>query len=260
MRYINELLVVYLVAQFNKPSPANWNPTLYCNDKVPFGTYIAFHELKQLFPKANVVKTNSSIYQVLNDSSDTKGSYIIIAKHIELNKADFKALVKYISAGNSVFMSSFEFAGVLADTLHINTMYELTKKNSTLNFTNPQLTKPTDYTFTKDISNQYFSDFNTEKATVLGKNNNGRNTFISFKFGKGTLYLCTNTLVFSNFGILNGNGADYATKALSYLPATQTVYWDESQNGDIPEDQSQMRVFLSYPALQWASILALLVC
>ena len=33
-------LCIYLVAQYNKPSPINWQPTLYYQDKIPFGTYV----------------------------------------------------------------------------------------------------------------------------------------------------------------------------------------------------------------------------
>ncbi len=39
------LLIVYLVAQYNKPAPINWQPTLYYKDKIPFGSYILYKEL-----------------------------------------------------------------------------------------------------------------------------------------------------------------------------------------------------------------------
>jgi hypothetical protein len=251
------LMVVYLVAEYNKPVPVNWSPTLYYNDKVPFGTYIFYQQLKQIYPGANVIKTNGSIYKVLHDTTTTPGNYLVIAKNVTMNKADFNELTKYIKAGNSVFLSALSFSGVLADTLDITTSTEFNKGNATLNFENPRLKQANNYNFSRDISNKYFSDFDTTKATVIGRNNYGHTNYLSFAFGKGKLYLCANPLIFSNYGLLTGQGADYAAKALSYLPVTTNVYWDEYQNGDIEGDESPMRVFFGNPNLQWAYYLSL---
>jgi hypothetical protein len=30
------LLGIYLVAEYNKPKPTNWSPTLFYGDKIPF--------------------------------------------------------------------------------------------------------------------------------------------------------------------------------------------------------------------------------
>jgi len=251
------IMVIYMVAQYNKPTPVNWAPTLYYNDKIPFGTYILYHQLNQLFPGSNVIKTDASVYNTFRDTSTMPGNYIIIAKTVDINKDDFNELLKYIKAGNSVFISCFDFKGFLTDTLKLSQGYEISKENSKLNFTSDQLKQPSGYAFTRDITTQYFSSFDTAKATVIGKNNNGRSTYLSFKFGKGSLYLCANPSIFSNYSLLTKEGADYAAKALSYLPVTQNIYWDEFQNGDIPEDESPMRVFFNHPSLQWAWYLSL---
>jgi len=251
------LLVVYVVAQYNKPAPVNWSTTLYYNDKVPFGTYIFYQQLKQIYPAANVIKTNGSIYRVLHDTTTRPGNYLIIAKTVTMNKPDFAELVKYIKAGNSVFISALNFDGVLADTLNISTATQFNKGNAGLNFESPQLKQESYYNFGNDISNKYFKRFDTAKATVIGRNNYGNSTYLSFTFGKGKLYLCADPLIFTNYGLLSNKGADYAAKALSYLPVTTNVYWDEYQNGDIEADESPMRVFFSSPNLQWAYYISL---
>jgi len=318
------LLIIYMVVEYNKPNPINWNPTLYLNDKIPYGTFITYHQLNDIFPGSTIVRTNASIYNTLhdstsvvlidtlnkasrdsavitdstlvdsakkqvrdtvsiarllatdstktdsaknvkhdstyvaaNDSAAIAGSYLIIAKNTNINKYDFAALLKYIKAGNSVFISSFAFSGFLADTLKLYGAYESTKGNSGLNFTNSRLKNPGFYKFKRDISNYYFSSFDTAKAVVLGKNDHGHSTFLSFRFGKGNLYLCGNPGVFTNYNLVTANGAEYAAKALSYLPATKNVYWDEFQNGDIPPEESPLRVFFDNPSLQWAYYISL---
>ncbi len=252
------LLTVYLVAEYNKPTAINWSPTLYYNDnKIPYGTYVAYHQLAQLFPGAEINNTNASLYSALHDSTTMSGNYLIIAKNVDINKADYTELIKYIKAGGSVFISSFDIGGFLADTLKLSVGYENSKQSAGLNFTNDSLKQSFDYVFKRGISNQYFSDFDTSKATVIGKNNRGHSTYLGFKFGKGNLYLCLNPCIFTNYGILTGQGSAYAAKALSYLPVTKHIYWDEFQNGDIPVDESPIRVFFNHPSLQWAYYIAI---
>jgi hypothetical protein len=251
------LLIGYLVAQYNKPSPINWQSTLYHNDKIPFGTYILYNQLKQIYPEARITNTNKSIYNVFHKDSLQQGNYIVIAKQISLNKFDFDEMLKYIKAGNSVFMSAFDWQGFMADSLKIYSSAESSKKNVSLNFTNSRLKLSNNYVFKRDIANQYFVGLDTGRATVIGKNNADHCTFLSYKFGKGRLYLCTTPAVFTNYSLLTKQGADYAAKALSYLPNAKYIYWDQYQNGDIPEDISPLRVFFSNPSLQWAYYLSL---
>ena len=251
------LLIVYLVAQYNKPAPINWQPTLYYNDKIPFGTYVLHNELTHFFAGAKISNTNKTLYDQFNYVDVTNSNYLIIAKTVKLTKYDYKAMVHYIELGNSVFISAFEWEGKLADTLKLSTGQEYKKKNTSLNFTNDKLKATSDYQFDKDISNDFFTGFDTAHAVVLGKNEMGHSTFINFKFGKGNLYLSTNPMVFTNYGLLSNRGDEYVAKALSYLPASQNIFWDEFQNGDIQQDQSPMRVFFNYPALQWAYYIGL---
>jgi hypothetical protein len=249
------LLVIYLVAQYNRPSPINWNPTFYYNDKIPFGTYITYRQLPDIFPGAKVSNTNLNLYDLFHDKDFNNSDYFIIANTINLSKLDYLELVKYIRAGNSAFISTFYWRGFLADTLNIGTGVEY--KATGLNFTNAKLKQSHDYHFDKEMGSEYFSSFDTAHAVVLGKNEQGKSTLLSFKFGKGNLYLCANPQVFTNFSLLNSQDAEYAAKALSYMPAKPQIYWDEFQNGDIEENMSPMRVFLSHPNLQWAYYISL---
>ncbi len=252
------LLLVYLIAQYNKPNPINWTSTLYYNDKIPFGTFVLYNRLNDIFPDAEVTRTNQSAYSVFSDTTMMPGNYLIIANNLELNKEDYTAMVKYISAGNSVFVSAFDWGGMVTDTLKLNPTAEFGKKNVGVNFENPKLRRAENYVFDKHITDQYFKKFDTTRATVIGKNSLGHANFISYTFGKGKLFLFANPQVFSNYSLLKPQSADYAEKVLSYLPEdTENVYWDQYQNHDIPTDESPMRVFFQHEALQWAYYLAL---
>jgi len=250
------LLVLYVVIEYNKPKPVNWQATLYYDDKIPFGTYVFYHQLDDIFAGARVTNTNKSIYNLFT-SERLSGNYIIVAKSVNFTKVDFNELVKYIEAGHTVFITSFEWGGYLSNTLEIRTKTESDKEKTSLNFTNNLLKRTKDYRFDKNISDDYFSNFDTARATVISKNAAGNSTYLSFKFGQGKLLICANPLLFTNYSLLTPQGADYAAKALSYLPANQNIYWDEYQNHDIEDEKSPMRVFFNNPSLQWAYYLSL---
>jgi hypothetical protein len=251
------LLLIYLIAQYNRPDPVNWSTTLSYNEKIPYGTFVFYNQLKDIFPQANVIRTNKSAYNIFNDTTLSTGNYLMIAQNVELSKTDLTAMIKYMSAGNSIFISALSFNGYIADSLKLNTGVEFDKKSSDLNFSNSKLKRPTDYAFDNNISAQYFSGFDTTKATVIGQNQKGHANYISFKFGKGKLYLFANPQILTNYSLLKPQGAAYAATVLSYLPVTGNVYWDQYQNKDIMEDKSPMRVFFNHPALQWAYYLSL---
>lgn len=251
------LLIIYMVAQYNKPAAINWDSTLYYNDKIPYGTFIMYRQLPQLFPNSRVTNTNKTLFDQFHNNKFANSNYLIIASSVNLNKYDFKEMVNYIKDGNSVFVSTFGWGGILADTLDLETGSEYLKKSVGLNFTNPQLKQANNYKFDQQISNQFFSRFDTAHAVVLGKNEDGKANFLCFKYGKGALYLCANPHLFTNINLLDNGGADYVDKALSYLPPHRDIYWDEFQNGDILEDESPMRVFFNHPNLQWAYYISL---
>ena len=253
------LLLGYLFVVYNKPGETNWTPSLSYTHKIPYGTYIIYHQLNQIFPGAKVVRKNTSVYTSLhNQAMSSGGNYLLIAKTIEINKFDFTEMAKYMKAGNSVFISCFNLKGFITDTLRLSLDFEYNKGNARQNFTNNQIKTDTGYIFNRDMGDQYFGLLDTTKATVIAKNEYNHSTYVKFKFGKGALYICANPCIFTNYSLLTGNGADYAAKALSYLPATKTVYWDELQNGDVNmEDESPLRVFFKNPNLQWAYYLGL---
>ncbi len=253
------LLVLYLVAQYNRPLAINWENTLKASDKIPYGTYILYHQLPDIFPGATLSTTNRSAYQVFKDSTLKPGNYIIIANSVSIDKNDFNAMLKYIKAGNSVFIAAKDWSGFITDTLKLSSEPELMIKQVGFNFSNPQLKNPTNYLFynSTNVNSRYFKKFDTTKAVVLGQNEYKHPSYIGYKFGKGNLYLMANPLLLTNCNILQSYGAEFAAKTLSYLPPAKNVYWDQYQNGDEAANISFLRVFFSHPELKWAYYIAL---
>ncbi|PWG78281.1 DUF4350 domain-containing protein [Pararcticibacter amylolyticus] len=253
------LLTLYLVAQLNKPKQIDWKESFSREDKIPFGTYIAYNRLGDIFRGSRIIPKRNPPYFVFTENKVGKGSYIIISNKLSIDQYDFKELKKYMRQGNDVFMASYFHNRFLTDSLKITLGDEAGFKTAPagLNFVNPSLRSDKYYRFDKGIGDQFFRSFDTARAVVLGVNSRGRANFIKYSFGKGALYLLAGPHFFTNYNMLKPGGAEYAARALSYLKPGGEIVWDEySALGPVGE-QSPMRAFLDDPQLKMAWYLAL---
>jgi hypothetical protein len=254
------LLVLYLVAQYFKPKATNWAPSYLTEDKIPFGTYILQERIKDIFPEVKIQKSKNPIYNTVKESRGSGVNYLIIASEVKADKLDYKQLIRFIEKGNHVFIAAFNIDHELVKglKLKISSDFGINNKNkTTINFKNPLLKADKDYDFDKGISQLYFSRIDTAKATVLGTNEGGKANFIQYNFGKGTLFILPNPQLFTNYSLLKPTGADYASKALSYLPKSKYLIWDEHFTRPSNVDTSPLRLIFKYDQLRWAYLLSL---
>jgi len=254
-------VIVYVVAQYYKPKPVDWTATYIKEDKIPFGLYILYNEIGSLFPNTVVRSTKEPVYNTLKDVNYSNSNYLLIAGGLELDKQDYKQLELYLKNGNDVFVATFDLGKVLEKQLKIKTdvVYGIAENKSVpIYFVNPRLRTPQPYKFDKGLGDQYFSKFDSARATVLGKNQKGQANFIRYSYGKGNLYVLPNPQLLTNYSLIRAEGADYAAKALSYLNPRPTLIWDERYTKGSTEDASLLRVIFKNDKLRWAYYTALI--
>ncbi|HEX8378329.1 MAG TPA: DUF4350 domain-containing protein [Pedobacter sp.] len=254
-------LCFYLVAQYNKPKPVSWKPTFSKKDKIPYGSFILFNRLNDLFPNSVVRANRESPYLTLTEGNHAPGNYLLIAQKIKIDEYDFRELEKYMRKGNNVLIAGFDLSSYLTDSLKLNINSER-KANENLKtpirFINPVLKSAHPYLFEKGIGDQYFSSFDSSKAVILGTNNLNHANFIKYQYGEGALYLVASPMFFTNYGMLQKDGAEYVSKVLSHLPVKQEIIWDEfSTLGPIDTEKSPLRVILSISPLKWAYMISI---
>jgi hypothetical protein len=247
-------LVLYIFAEANRPKVINWTETLSSSDKIPFGAYITSNRLNDVFPGAKITPYRQAVYSVIADDSISNSSYVIIAPSIDFAKPDYDVLIKYLREGNDVFIASEDFGKIFGKKLGIYTKGadNATEEGIPAHFLSPWLDSAKYYTVGKRTGNVIFSDFDTARTIVLGSNKQHEANFIKVKFGKGSLYLCANPLFFTNYSLLQPEGQQYASTALSFVKNTKNVAWDEYYTQGAENEGSAMRVFLNNPALRWA--------
>lgn len=254
------LLGLYFVAQYTKPKPINWEKTFLPEDKIPFGTFVLRNQITDLFPKAEQSVAKGGVLSTLDATTKGTSNYIIIAANVQLNADELRAMKKYMQKGNHVFIAAFEMSGALEDSLNISLpgLRRFSKKKFPINFTSPYLKRELDYYFDRGIAANYFASIDTAKALVLGRKYEQLPNLVQYQFGKGSLLLCANPQLFTNYSLLNENGADYAAKVFSYLPQAKEIIWDEHFSRPVVNSDSHFRVLFSYEQLRWAYYLALI--
>jgi hypothetical protein len=250
-----------------RPKPINWKPSYNATDKIPFGSYVLFQELKGLFPGQPIHRVNESLYNILVDRDTTLTSnYLLINNFLEFDKQEIYQLLSYVDQGNDVFIAANSFGTYLSDTLNlkIESLYTIKEDTLRLQLTNPTFGKK-DYSLSKGSYHIHFTSVDTLNTVVLGHisytgNNDLQDTlphgrmkspnFIRVQFGKGYFFLNTSPQAFTNYYMLKGN-QEYVGNSLSYLKNTAT-YWDDYKKAGRIVIDSPLRFVLNQPALRWA--------
>ena len=253
------LVIIYIIAQLNKPKEIDWAETYINKDKIPYGTYVLYNRLHDLFPGANITPYRKPVYNVIADDSIKYSSYIIICAGMELSKADYDQLIKYLKQGNDVFISTGYFGDIFEKNLNVvvANVVKFNNYGTPVKFTSHYLDSAKKYTVDKGAGDFYFNSFDTARAVVLGESENHKANFIKYSFGKGSLYLAADPKFFSNYSLLKPQGAAYAATALSFVKNTHQLVWDEYYSQGAGGNASFMRVFLSNYTLQWAYYITL---
>jgi len=253
------LLALYVLVEYNQPKPVIWTPTYARDDKIPFGTYVLYHQINDIFPGSEIRNFREPAYNVINDHDINYATYIIICEDINLNEYDIKKLMEFIKKGNDVLISANSFSALFSKKFHIETDadYQSGSKPDSIHFVNQYLNKNKRYALRKKSYSVYFSEIDTARAVSLAQNQSGQSTLVRYKTGKGALYLNTNSEQFTNYSLLKPDGADYASKVLSHLKNSKTILWDEYYTKGREGEESMMRVFLRNASLSAAYYITL---
>ena len=49
--------------EFLKPKPIDWSVTLTRKDKIPYGTYVLYNTLKDIFPERKIIENKKTFYR-----------------------------------------------------------------------------------------------------------------------------------------------------------------------------------------------------
>lgn len=260
------LLAALLSCNSNKKPLPSLHETFSKDDKLPFGGYVAYNQLRQLYSR-NVVQTEKDKFEkswqnIYNNTSDTAALYVCITPRLILSAGDISSMLDYVNTGNTLFISSEDISKELLDTLgcayenadkELNDWFSL--RNTTIGML-PQL--PVDssrYGYFFIPFKNYFSKYDSTYTRPLGVNEKGQANFILVFYGKGKFYIHTEPRALGNYFLLQKNNYRYMQDMFAFAPSTaEHVFWDDYYNKHnyIDDGHSAFGFILKYPQLAWA--------
>lgn len=256
------LIGLYMVAEYNRPRTIDWTPTFSSYDKIPYGTWIVYNELKNYFHNKQPVGQTLPVYDHTNNSLAENEVYLLINGNLGTTETDEDELYKYIERGNTVFIAAENLDKSFTEKFNIDISWHVSflqnkADSATINFTSPSLKAKKNYSLEKGTLETYFDQVDTGHTTILGVDNAGNANFIRVKIGEGYLFMHSAPKVFTNYFALKDNNIEYISKVFSYLPEKPSaVYWDEYYKGDRSESDTPLRVILTRADLRWAFYIA----
>jgi hypothetical protein len=251
--------------------------TLRKKDKIPYGTYVAYNNLKYLFPSSAIYKSQQGPgYWDSISRYDSRQACIIVTDKFSADNDEMKQLINFVKNGNDVFISARYFSaaadgvfGCSSSSYDVSFYPEEEEGDSMrISLSNPPFTGTNKYIYPGKTFSSYFDEIDSTTTNILGYDEKGRPDFIHLKAGSGNFYLHTEPLAFSNYFLLYKNNISYYEKVLSVISRdVNKVVWDEYYLNKIQRERPQKKqgwlsVLFRYPALKAAlltSILALLL-
>ncbi|WP_396603304.1 DUF4350 domain-containing protein [Algibacter sp. R77976] len=242
----------------------DWEESFDEKSNKPYGVSVLYKELPKLFKdyKIRTVYHLPSSYLSANSEDGygehvAEGSYVIIGNSDYLEDESIDELLSFVDAGNTLFISDYYFPQKLHDTLDVSVDYIENEKDS-ISYLSLKHVNIDNMMLDRNASDQYFSEFDSIKHTVLGhsKIDYKHVNFLQVPFGNGNVFLHLEPKAFTNYHILKEDRYKYIEGALSYLPDND-VYFDSytkiqtGYDGDV-EKESNLGWFLEQLSFKWA--------
>jgi hypothetical protein len=253
------LFTALVLIEYNRPQAIDWRQTFSNKDKIPYGTYVLYELLPDIFRNQPLLPVRQPVANQLAEAAPgPAGNYIFIHRSFQIDSLDLKALLQYAAQGNRVFISAEFFPDILRDTLHFNTKVTSAhlKGRMGLSLSHPSLSRENPCFFEAKHVQTHLEVAPGHRFEVLGRTIAGKANFIKVPFGAGAIYLHAAPLAFSNYYVISDRQSRYAAQVLSHLPVAP-VWWDEYQKQGREEADSVFRVLLEHEALRWAYYIAL---
>lgn len=214
--------------------------TLRRSDKNPYGCYLVYNSLPDLF-KGSTIKVNKKSAYDLTQEADTTGktAFILVSKYFEAGNYDMEYMVDFARSGNDVFLcaSQWDSEALLELNLAMSGNFsddfadafsDLPLDTITTSLLPPVYGPQQAYHYTGRAFSCYISSYDSGYAERLGNEDGTKVNFIRLRVGKGNMFIHTEPACFTNLFMVTDGNYQYVEQALSSLNGNyKEVLWDE---------------------------------
>ncbi len=281
-------LILMFAVEYHLPKNFVWAPTFSHTDHQPFGCAVFDSMLSVSFPDRYSV-SGETFYQLSQDTLNRK-AVLAIAQNLMLGEVDIDALMDMAAQGDKIMLVASLFSGYVEDTLKFHSTYSYynalalkqyvarVMKRDTIYWVGDSTVYPKQiFTFYPQLCGSYFTKFDSLPARILAEKDltgdgvkyevadTARDVYRKYhppvtmvrSVGKGEIILVSTPLLFTNYGMLDGDNATYLFRLLTSLKGLPLVR-TQAYTGHVEVQQSPLRYLLSQEPLRWAVYLAML--
>jgi hypothetical protein len=242
-------------------------------DRKPFGTYIAYRQMENMFSRNSIRDKKQSFTKTWNDISDTASLYICFTPNLYVNDDEVKAMLGYVYAGNDLFIAANYIDKNLLDEIGSKEIYNPLPAYDFFDSVRVTATKfsVTPFSYYYHPFKNSFSGYNAQLTKVLGVNDENNPNYIVYFHGNGRLFLHCDPRAFSNYFLLKSDNYKYMQNAFAYVNSyPDHLYWDDyyrklggrRERSNDGKSFSSLSEIMKHPPLAaafWLSLLSLLL-
>jgi hypothetical protein len=246
------IITLFLSAKKKRNKVLDERFSLRKNDKIPYGSWVAYNSLPDLFPKASITinKYEPGYWDSLSNYED-KQVLIILTGRFDADREELQRMMRFVENGNHVLISA-QYLSSAADKLFncgssaynmsIVSIKEL-ETGMKIRLNGPLFDSTRYYGYPGRSFESYFSRVDTLTTDALGQDFHGRTNLIRLQAGKGYVYVHLEPFAFTNFFLLHNKNIEYYEHLMSLMPRdAEQVVWDEyylNRRSDRPAEEKK---------------------
>lgn len=168
------VVVMLFFFESSRPRPLNWQKSFTSGDKIPFGAFVLYDQLDEIFNRDDIISVDEvPVDFLLKNDSITNANYIFINDYLSFDSVESDYLMDFVARGNKVFIASNGAYGSLADTLGLETnsssFYSYSRRDTVRTRLVNKSLKDRSYIYDKGADYKFFEVYDTLNTKVLGE-------------------------------------------------------------------------------------------
>ncbi|GAK75858.1 DUF4350 domain-containing protein [Nonlabens ulvanivorans] len=168
------VVVMLFFFESSRPRPLNWQKSFTSGDKIPFGAFVLYDQLDEIFNRDDITSVDEvPVDFLLKNDSITNANYIFINDYLSFDSVESDYLMDFVARGNKVFIASNGAYGTLADTLGLETnsssFYSYSRRDTVRTRLVNKSLKDRSYVYDKGADYKFFEVYDTLNTKVLGE-------------------------------------------------------------------------------------------
>lgn len=287
--FIVVFLLIMFAIEYHLPKKFVWSPTFSHTDEQPFGCALFDSLLSVSLPNGYTV-SKSTFYQLEQEDSVNRRGILVVADRLNLSEVDVKAMLQMAERGNKIMLVGAMYNRYMKDTLGFESYYGyfspvMLKQYATNPTSKDSLCwvgdstvypRQTFYSYPSLCSSYFWGDslperilaektifsneyrYTTEADTLIADSLSHVPVAMARRYGKGELIMVSTPLLFTNYGVLDGQNVNYVFRLLSQMGELPIIRTEGYLKETAQVQQSPFRFFLSQPPLRWALYLSMI--